>query len=121
MSFANDVATFTRKLELRDRALLVGVAEEVHRSVTVGSSITGAPGQPVGVDGSPEDGKLRDSITLTYPDEHTAEITTDVEYARDVEDNVRGVHFTNHGPHSFKLTETGFDRIVEHVAQRVAR
>jgi hypothetical protein len=88
------------------------MGDRAFTSIVEGSSLTGAPGQPVGVSGSPEDGKLRDSFELALPNPYEFTVLTDVGYAPDVEDNVRNVQFHNHGPHSVKRTISSFDRIV---------
>ena len=112
MTFARDIKQFVLQVRRDARDIYVGTATEVHRSVQTGSEITGAPGQPV------DTANLRNSWQLAIGPEE-AEITTNVEYAPHVEDNVRGVTFKNHGPHSVKLTVAGFPRIVEHVTREV--
>jgi hypothetical protein len=85
MSFADDVRRFAAKVEAKQREVFVNVASHAHESIVNGSPVTGAPGQPV------DTGNLRNSWQLTFPDANTAEITTNVDYAQPVEDNVRGV------------------------------
>lgn len=87
--------------------------EEIHRSIVFGSEITGAPGQPV------DTSNLRDSWIPQHLGPMQWQDTTNVDYAQHVEDNVRGVTFKNHGPHSVKMTKAGYDNIVETVLKEV--
>ena len=113
MSFADDLKRFEQKVVADSRAIFVNVAATAHESIVNGSPITGAPGQPV------DTGNLRNSWQLRFPDQNTAEISTNVEYAPYVEDNVRNVRFKNHGPHSVKLTIAGLQNIVAHETAKV--
>jgi hypothetical protein len=47
-------------------------------------------------------GALRNSWQLQFESPTAALISTNVEYAPIIEDNVRGVTFKNHGPHSVR-------------------
>lgn len=115
MSFGSDIRAFADKAKRRHDAVFAGVVTEVHRSIVEGSQITGAPGQPV------DTGHLRASWSMSFPDAHTAIVSTNVEYAPVIEDNLRGatVRSAVGGFHSVKLTRAGFNRIVENVLQRV--
>lgn len=120
MSFSRDVSRWVDETKRRMRAVHVGVATEVHRSVVEGSEITGAPGQPV------DTGFLRSSWILDFPEEFVAESTTNTEYAPPIEDGVGPsgpltLRSAVGGWHSVKLTAAGFDRIVELEAARVRR
>ena len=122
-AFADALARFGVIGEERLREAFVVSTDEVRRSVVEGSELTGAPGQPV------DTGALARSwqpefvsptlwrISATGLDPATGK---KVGYAEHVEDNVRGVTFRNHGAHSVRLTRTGWDRIVEAVARRIA-
>jgi hypothetical protein len=112
-TFGDDLTKFSVKTGRLEQDVFVGCTEEVHRSIVEGSEITGAPGQPV------DTANLRNSWTPQFLDANTWQDTTHVEYAEYVEDNVRGVTFKNHGPHSVKLTRVGFPKIVEVVTRRV--
>lgn len=119
--FMGDIAKVNAKtLRLVDE-VFTGSGDQAFRSVVEGSEITGAPGQPVDPENDPNAGKLRDSWTKERRDDNTIVIATDVDYAPKVEDNIEGAHFRNHGPHSKKLTEAGWPRIVDVVAARVAK
>ncbi len=98
--------------------------DEVRRSVLEGSELTGAPGQPV------RTGNLLTSWQADRVSETRWELTTNTEYAEPIEDggNSRGQFNPARGDprsevggyHSVKLTRTGWDRIVETVARRIA-
>jgi len=113
-SFDDALNRFALKLDARSRAVFVGVATEVQRSVVHGSEVTGAPGQPV------DTGNLRDSWIPEFTSPTTWQTTTNVGYAPIVEHNLRGVTFRNHGPHSVALTRVGFPRIVTKVTADMA-
>lgn len=113
MSFSDDLKRFEEKVTVRSREVFVNVAAHAHESIVNGSGVTGAPGQPV------DTGNLRNSWVLSFPDPATAEINSNCEYAEAVENNVRGVTFKNHGPHSVRLTVLGLGRIVEHETKKV--
>jgi hypothetical protein len=113
-SFDEQINGFVLKVETKSRAAFVGVTTEVQRSVVFGSELTSAPGQPV------DTGNLRDSWIGEFLDAWTWRLTTNVLYALYVEENVRGVVFKNHGPHSVQLTILHFPRIVAAVAAREA-
>ncbi len=115
MTFSDDLKSFSVKLQTRNREVFVGCVEEVTRSIVEGSEITAAPGQPV------DTGNLRASWHTAYESPSQATVSTNVEYAPYVEENVRGVTFKNHGPHSVALTVAGFGRIVDTVTKRVAK
>lgn len=115
ISFGTTIRKFSRKAKFDTVETYMGTTDEIHRSIVFGSEITNAPGQPVAT------ANLRDS----WIPEHTGPMqwqdTTKVDYAQHVEDNVRGVTFKNHGPHSVKLTKAGYKNIVEHVLRQVKR
>ncbi len=113
MSFASDLKSFSVKVEARNRDIFVRTVEETTKSIVEGSAITGAPGQPV------DTGNLKTSWQTNFDSPTQATIATNVDYAPHVEDNVRGVTFKNHGPHSVKMTIASFDKIVEHVTREV--
>ena len=47
MTFSDDLRRFVTTVRDNNRAVYVGVAAGAHESITVGSPITGAAGQPV--------------------------------------------------------------------------
>lgn len=106
--FQRDLKRFQANLLQRQQRRFVRVVGAVHRSIAFGSSVTGAPGQPV------DTGALRASFRVAFPTPMVAEITTDLDYAPIIEDNVRGatLRSTVGGFHSVKMTAAGFDRLV---------
>ncbi len=112
-SFSQQLNGFGVKVERMERDVFHGITEEVHRSIVFGSEITAAPGSPVDI------GTLRDSWTPMFVDENTWQDTTHLDYAPVIEDNVNGVTFRNHGPHSVKMTKSAFGRIVDVVTARI--
>jgi hypothetical protein len=107
------------QLEQRARGVFFGSANEMSRSLIDGSSLTGAPGQPV------EDGNLITSFVPAYPTADTFEVTTNAAYAPAVENAVgsQGQPVTygkkRGGSHSRKLTEAGMPNIFEKVTRDV--
>lgn len=102
-----------REMEQRARAVFLGTAAHLERSIKDGSSLTGAPGQPV------QTGNLKRSWQTTFPSQDVAEIATNVIYAPGIEDGVSlktGKALTLRSPeggfHSVKLTVAGFEKIV---------
>lgn len=128
MSFADDMARFTAKVETSSKAVFVNVCAAAKDSITDGSPLTGAPGQPV------DTGNLKASWQLEFTSPTSAEITTNVDYAEAVEDGV-GPHGPRAygrersgaktgsvvgGSHSVKLTMAGLSRLVDDAVERVA-
>lgn len=126
MSFDQDLNRFALKLDARVKAVFLGTAAKIHKSITMGSTTTGAPGQPV------DTGFLRNSWTLVNGPV-SADISTNVAYAPVIEHNLRTaynpagvmprdrtnpngssrrpVKSTVGGHHSVKLTVAGADRL----------
>jgi hypothetical protein len=109
MSFSGDLLRFRLKTEKRANAVFVNVAALTKASITDGSPVTASPGQPV------DTGFLKNSWQLTFPAPNVAEIVTNCEYARAIEDNTRGATLRSKvgGFHSVKYTVAGFSRLVE--------
>lgn len=107
MTFSSDLEKFTAKVRANSQKIFVNTTSHAFESIVNGSPVTGAPGQPV------DTGNLRNSWQLTFPAQTEALIATNVDYAVHVEENIRGVTFKNHGPHSVRLTALGMNRIVE--------
>ena len=111
MSFAGDLDKFSAKLEKRGRAIFLGSSTEVKRSITDGSAVTGAPGQPVQI------GHLKRSWQLTFPAAWRSRIATKVAYAPPIELGVGQfgpltLRSSVGGFHSVALTRAGWGRIV---------
>jgi len=116
VSFADDIKGFTQRTEARARRVFEGVVFEAHRSITLGSPLTGAPGQPV------ETGTLRNSYQIEWDRAAgSATVASEMRYARPIEDGISGhgtpIRFRSQvgGAHSIKLTVAGFGKIVAHV------
>lgn len=112
MTFSADMARFIEKVRRRGDTLFVNTASHVHASITAGSPVTGAPGQPV------DTGNLLTSWHLTF-DGRTADVTTNVEYAEDIETNRRGVTLRSSvgGHYSVAQTRAAWPHVVEHEAR----
>jgi hypothetical protein len=113
MSFSSDISNWSAKVQANGQKVFLNTASHAFESIVNGSSVTGAPGQPV------DTGALRNSWQLTFPSPTEALIATNLDYAVHVEENVRGVTFHNHGPHSVRLTALGLNRIVEAETKKV--
>lgn len=118
MTFGDDLRFFAEKTHRRGREVFVGCVDAVHQSVTDGSAITGAPGQPV------DTGDLLASWQETFPEEWVGQTATNVEYAEPIEEGIGP-----HGPltlrsevggfHSVKLTRAAWDLIAAEVTREV--
>lgn len=117
MGFRDDVSRFSLTVQSRSRNVFVGVTTEVQRSITVGSEITNAPGQPV------DTGALRASWVGEFLDADSWQTATNLAYARPIEAGIG-----RYGPltlrsavggfHSVALTVNGFPAIVRSVVAR---
>jgi hypothetical protein len=117
MSARDDMQRIVVRIRAKDRAVFVGTAAEVQRSMTVGSEITGSPGQPV------DTGALRASYIPEFIDDHTFQTSSGLPYAKPIEDGIGP-----HGPltlrssvggfHSRKLTVAGIPAIVAHETRK---
>lgn len=121
MGFRDDVNRFGDKTARRVRAIHTQSVFTAHRSITLGSPLTGAPGQPV------DTGRLRNSWQISILAPGDSRISTRVKYARSIEDGVSyahgGVRLTLRsqvgGFHSLKMTVANWDKIVRDSARRV--
>lgn len=94
------------------------VANHCYRSITVGSPITGAPGQPV------DTGALLESWRkISQKDRHRILIVSNLIYAPIIEDNWRGATLRSAvgGFHSVKITKAAFNLIVAYELKIVKR
>lgn len=119
--FAASIQQFALKVEQRTNAVFVSTAVELQKSIKYGSALTGAPPMPVAIAKYFRAGALRDSIMLTFPDANTALIYTTKWYAPNVNSNSENHTFSSGGPHGWDLTQAAFPRVVEAVANRVAK
>lgn len=86
MSFADEIRAEAAKIRSRQTALYFGVLSEMERSITEGSEITGAPGQPV------DTANLVNSFTNDQLEPWLNRITTNVGYAPAIEAGEREDH-----------------------------
>jgi hypothetical protein len=133
MGFRDDIRAFTVEVGDLDKAIFVETAVLAHESIVEGSSITGAPGQPV------DTGALKASWHLDF-EESQANITTPLGYAPVIEDDLRSSfdrsgdepvrpkspgggtrhHKSTVGGHqSVTLTLAGIDRLIDEAGRRV--
>ena len=116
MSFARDMQRFVDKARGRTTMLHDACIGHVYASITVGSSITGAPGQPV------KSGDLLKSWKVAPGGRRaTTRIYSDSPYADIIEDNKRGAVLRSSvgGFHSVKMTRIGWRALVAHELRRV--
>jgi hypothetical protein len=115
MSFSDDIKAFNARLRKRERSLFVNTVSAVETSIKRGSPITGAPGQPV------DTGNLIGSWTTEFESADVATVSTNVDYAPEIEDNARGATLRSEvgGFHSVKQTRAGFERLVHHEARKL--
>lgn len=125
MSYSDDIKRFTDKAERRARNVFIASTVEVRRSIVEGSTLTGAPGQPVG---QYNDGRVGGTLKASFIDNFLStkswRIQTKIKYAPGIEDAVgpRGpitLRSTVGGFHSVKKTVAGWDRIVTFVNRSV--
>jgi hypothetical protein len=113
MSFRADMAKHLAKVRAREAALYEACIQHAFRSITVGSPITGAPGQPV------DTSALLNSWRLERHAGRTALMFSPLVYAPIIEDNRRGATLRSKvgGFHSVKLTRLAWKRIVKYELQ----
>lgn len=132
MTFAKELTRFVATVKARQKAVYVGTASAIHASIKDGSTVTGAPGQPV------DSGFLKNSWTLAIgPTE--ANIQTNVAYAPVIEYNDRSqyndqgrmppesvtgtsrrsIKSTVGGNHSVRLTIAGASALQRQVLREV--
>lgn len=133
MTFTDDINRHNKNVRASLLDLFVGTTQEVQRSITEGSPITGSPGLP------------RDTSHLFtawqagagFTSEWTWFITPNppVEYALSIEEGqqepytnaagtlvtpgpIRRPYPSGGGPHSVKMTRVGWQKIVDEMARR---
>jgi|SRR5690606_16397871 len=109
LRFQRDINRFIEKTYARLETLTENVHQHVGRSIRFGSSVTGAPGQPV------RSGQLLASWR-EYRSGSSRGWRSSLRYARYIEDNLRGMTLRSKvgGFHSVKLTRAGYKSIVRH-------
>lgn len=121
MAFADGMRRVREVVIARNRAVFHAAVFKAHESITVGSSLTDSPGQPVLY------GALRQSYQIEILSPTQARIASNKKYARSIEDGVSyahgGVPLTIRskvgGTHSIEKTALNFDRIVADAIRRV--
>lgn len=119
-TFARACAEFAKTVPVKEAAVFVSTVAQMQSSIKYGSALTGAGPMPKAPERFPRAGSLREGVTVTYPDGHTAIIYTTSKYATDVEDNAKGHTFVDGEPHGWKRTHAAFEKIVETTAKRQA-
>jgi hypothetical protein len=117
MAFRDGVGVFTARVRNTGRVVFTILKTETQAAVTVGNPRSGSPGQPV------QSGRLRASFIPEDVNERTWQTTTNLPYARAIEDGV-GPHgpLTLRSPvggfHSIKLLRLNWSNVVAYaVAQ----
>ncbi|KKL57284.1 hypothetical protein LCGC14_2236920 [marine sediment metagenome] len=113
MSLASDLDRFANKVKGRTRRIVQIAREEVQRSIVEGSSITGAPGQPV------QFGALKGSWVPRFLGPHLWQTSTPLAYGPVIEDLIGRfgaitIRSVVGGGHSVKLTRAGWQGIEDH-------
>jgi hypothetical protein len=112
--FGSQLRYWHAKTERLEQAVFVNSVSALKDSIVFGSPVSGAPPMPV------KTGNLRAGVQAEFDAPDSALIYTNVDYAEDVEDNLRGVQFRVGGPNGWKLTRAGFSPIVAAEVAKVA-
>lgn len=107
MSALDDARRVNAKIESGLIRFFDHLVANTFTSVVDGSPLTASPGQPV------DEGVLRGSYEVRRPSLHQAEVSSDVPYARAIEENYDNKSFRSGGPHSVKLTIAGMPNLAE--------
>lgn len=115
MSFQEDMDRFVRKVHDRHDRLFRACVNHAERSIKVGSSVTGAPGQPV------KTGALLKSWRTVRGKRKATIASYGVYYAPIIEDNRRGAQLRSKvgGFHSVKLTRNNWNKLVRHELNKI--
>lgn len=115
MTFEQDMNRFVAKVYSLEEQLFRNTVAHAKLSITYGSPVTGAPGQPVDKE------KLRPSYKIRSNQSRVARIVSDSPYAEIIEDNRRGATLRSKvgGFHSIKLTRIGWRRIVAYELKKL--
>lgn len=130
MSFAAQVEAFRDKVDQRRRDLFVNTVSAVKGSITDGSPITGAPGQPVDL------GALKGSWQDQTIEDFLAQVVTNQEYAEAIEEGQQKPYTRADGTtvtpramtprsqvggfHSVKQTRANYEMLVEDEARKLS-
>ena len=87
MTFSGDLKAFAAKVERRNKDIFVGCVNDVRTSVTEGSAVTGAPGQPV------DTSALINSWRAEYPETWVGTVASyNIAYAEAIEEGYVQAH-----------------------------
>jgi hypothetical protein len=114
MSFRDQVAAWAKQTESTLETVHREVVTELRNSWVEGSPLTGAPPLPM------VSGRLRGGVTVTHEGKFSSLISTSIPYAGKIEHNPRRWIMRGGGPHGWKLTVAGANRIVEAAEKRHA-
>ena len=114
MSFIDDIHRYQRRRDERFRNIFVACTELIQESITNGSRVTGAPGQPV------DTGALRGSWSPRFVGRWAWRTSTKLVYAPVIERGNYKQKSEVGGPHSFELTRVAWERIVAEAERRVS-
>ncbi len=119
MSWSSDIERFRLKVHRRKKAIFLRWVDLIFDSVVDGSSVTGAPGQPVQI------ANLKRSWQKVLEAEFEALVITNSPYAPGIEDQVGSLGQTITlrsavgGFHSVKLTRAGATKLLRQAARDV--
>lgn len=118
LSFSTALLKFSAKVKSQYQEIFDESVTIIQESITVGSAITGAPGQPV------DTGALRDSWRREDVSPTKARVVTDKIYATGIEDGVGpsgplNLRSSVGGWHSVKLTRAAWHPVVQAAVDRV--
>lgn len=130
-AFADQVRQFSAKADQTTRDVFANVVDAAHSSIVNGSTVTGAPGQPVGQYGpgyhpGEVGGVLKASWQVVFDSPTSAEIMTASPYAVQNEYGISATdgpyvqRSTEGGRHSVALTIAGFPLLVADEAAKAA-
>ena len=106
MSFESDIARHQVRRNARMKAMMIGATQIITQSITDGSTVTGAPGQPV------DTGALRGSWSPRWLGEYKWRISTKLVYAPIIEAGAFAQKSEVGGPHSVDMTRLAWQKIV---------
>ena len=142
MTFSDDLRRFAAKVEARQKDIFVGCVNGVRTSITEGSAVTTAPGQPV------DTSALINSWKASFESEWVGLVASyNIGYAEAIEEGFVRAHergpytrtdgatvrrhgVVGHkltfgdnggGAHSVKLTRAGWQNLVDSVVKEVVR
>ncbi len=120
MTFASDLALFDAKIRTRQKRIFFGTANAMHRSIVFGSTVTGAPGQPV------DQGDLKNSWFAEHIAEFLFATSTPIAYAPGIEagrSQKTGrrliLRSSTGGFHSVEITKDQFQKLVNSVVRKL--